>query len=226
MTQIRGVVLDIDGTLVDSNDAHAHAWVEALAESGIQVPFAAVRRLIGMGGDKLLPKVSDIVPDSSEGQAILKRRLQIFTARYLPSLRPFPGVRDLLKHLRKMGLRLAVASSAKRAELDALLKICGAVEFIEDKTSSDDADRSKPDPDIVKAALQKLDLPPANVLMLGDTPYDIESAGRTGVSVIAFRCGGWSDADLARAVAIYDNPADLLAHYDASPLVSETKGRT
>lgn len=218
MNTARGVILDVDGTLVDSNDAHAHAWVEALAEHGFQVPFDKVRRLIGMGGDKLLPKVSGIREDTSEGEAISKRRGEIFQKRYLPSLRPTPGARELLRYMRDQGLKLVVASSAKRDELRGLLKVCGADEVIDDKTSSDDADRSKPDPDIIQAALKDAELPAEDVVMLGDTPYDVESAGRAQVAVIAFRCGGWSNAELAGALAVYQDPADLLAHYDTSPL--------
>lgn len=218
MRTIAGVILDVDGTLVDSNDAHTRAWVEALAEQGIQVPYEEIRRRIGMGGDKLLPAVARIEEDSSQGQQVSKRRMAIFKEKYLPTLRPTPGAAELLQHLHDFGLRLAVASSAKKNELDPLLRICGASKLIHAKTSSDDADRSKPDPDIVQAALKELDQPPDQVMMLGDTPYDIEAAGRASVGVIALRCGGWTDAGLKGALAVYDNPGDLLAHYDTSPL--------
>jgi HAD superfamily hydrolase (TIGR01509 family) len=214
------MLLDVDGTLVASNDAHAQAWVEALAEQGIRVPFEEVRRLIGMGGDKLLPRVSGLSEDMPAGQKVSKRRREIFKARYLPSLRPTPEAQGLLRHLREQGLKLVVATSAKEDELHGLLKVCGAEDLIEGKTSSDDADRSKPDPEIVHAALKKIALPASEVLLLGDTPYDVESAREAGVGVIAVRCGGWSDADLAGAMAVYDDPADLLAHYDASPLAA------
>ena len=219
MAPYRGVILDVDGTLVASNDAHARAWVEALAEQGVHVPFEEVRRRIGMGGDKLLPAVSGISEDSRQGQAISKRRREIFKSRYLPSLQPTPGARELLLHLRRRGLRLAVASSAKEDELKGLLDLVGADDLIPHKTSSDDADESKPAPDIVQAALKQLRLPADAAVMLGDTPYDIESGSRAGVGVIAVRCGGWSDADLRGALAVYDDPADLLAHFDSSPLV-------
>lgn len=218
MKAIRGVLLDVDGTLVDSNDAHAHAWVRALAERGITVTFEKVRRLIGMGGDKLLPQAAGIREDTPEGKRIGERRGEIFRTEYLPSLRPLPGAPDLLRHLKAQQLRLVVASSAKEDELKGLLKICGADELIEAVTSSDDAEHSKPDPDIVLAALAELELPSEHVLMLGDTPYDVEAAKRAGVAIIALRCGGWSDADLAGAVAVYDDPQDLLTHYDSSPL--------
>jgi haloacid dehalogenase superfamily, subfamily IA, variant 1 with third motif having Dx(3-4)D or Dx(3-4)E len=218
LSKIRGIILDIDGTLVDSNDAHAKAWVEALAEHGINVSFEQVRRLIGMGGDKLLPKVAGTSEDSPLGKAISQRRGEIFKTRYLPHIKAFPRTRELLLRMRDDGLKLVVASSAKEDELKPLLEIAGAADLIEEKTSSDDADNSKPDPDIVKAALDSADLSADEALMLGDTPYDIEAATRAGVKVIAFRCGGWDDAELAGAMAIYDGPADLLAHYDESPL--------
>jgi HAD superfamily hydrolase (TIGR01509 family) len=218
MKPLRGVILDVDGTLVESNDAHAHAWVEALAEQGIQVPFELVRPLIGMGGDKLLPCVAGIEEDSAKGMKISERRREIFEERYLPSLRATPGANELLRRMHAEGLKLAVASSAKEDELGPLLRVCGADKLIERKTSSDDADRSKPDPDIVHAALGRLGLPPGEVVMLGDTPYDLESAERAGVPLIAVRCGGWKDEDLAGALAVYNDPADLLAHYDSSPL--------
>jgi HAD superfamily hydrolase (TIGR01509 family) len=214
---IRGVLLDVDGTLVDSNDAHAKAWVRALAENGVTVRFEEVRRRIGMGGDKLLPDVAGIEADSPKGKRIERRRGELVRDTYLPTLRPFPQTQELLAHLKAHGLKLVVASSAKDEELEGLLKICGADAVIEGKTSSDDADNSKPDPDIVEAALDRIALPAAEVLMLGDTPYDVEAAGRAGVGVIAFRCGGWSDAELAGALALYDGPGDLLDHYDASP---------
>ena len=215
MKPIRGVLLDVDGTLVDSNDAHAHAWVKALAESGREVSFATVRPLIGMGGDKLLPKVCGLDAESREGKRISDRRGEIFLGEFLPKLRPCRGARELLDLLDKRGIRMVVASSAKKDELDPLLKICGADQVIESATSSDDAENSKPDPDILNAALKSLGLPADEVLMLGDTPYDVEAARRAGVRVIALRCGGWSDADI-KADAVYADPADLAEHIDRS----------
>jgi phosphoglycolate phosphatase-like HAD superfamily hydrolase len=208
---LRAILLDVDGTLVDSNDAHARAWVEALAEHGRAVAFGAVRRLIGMGGDKLLPRVSGLAEDSPEGERISARRRTIFLERYLPTLRPFPCVPELVARMRS-------ATSAKRSELEPLLAIAGVPELAADAVSSDDVDRSKPDPDVVAAALARAGCVPEEALLVGDTPYDIEAAARSGVGTIALRCGGWSDAELAAALAIYDAPADLLARYGTSPL--------
>lgn len=216
--EIRAVILDVDGTLVDSNDAHARAWVEALHEHGRAVPFERVRPLIGMGGDKLLPEAVGIEKDETDGRRISRRRAEIFKERYLPEVRSFPRVRELLLRMREGGLRLIVASSAQADELQHLLGIAAVEDLVEGATSSSDAERSKPDPDIVEASLAGLDLPAEAVVMLGDTPYDIRAASHLGVRAIALRCGGWADDDLSGAIAIYDDPADMLARYDTSPL--------
>ena len=214
---LRAVILDVDGTLVDSTDAHARAWVEALADQGIDVPFERVRPLIGMGGDKVLPELTGLSQGNPRGKALSDRRATIFRERYLSDLRPFPKARELLERMRGERLTLVVASSSKEDELRPLLQIAGAADLVEQWTSADDAPESKPDPDIVAAALQRTGQAAAAALMLGDTPYDIEAAARTGVGGVALRCGGWPDERLAGALAIYDDPADLLAHFGASP---------
>lgn len=212
------MLLDVDGTLVDSNDAHAHAWVEALARGGHDVKFEQVRWLIGMGSDNFLPAAVGVQKETSEGEKLSDWWSEIFKSKYLPKLRAFPRTRDLLQRMRDDGLKLVVASSAEEDMLEALLEIAGATDLVEARTSSGDVDKSKPDPDIVKAALDSSGCPPNQVVMLGDTPYDIKAASKERVDVIALRCGGYSDADLAGAFAIYDDPADLLARYDQSPL--------
>jgi HAD superfamily hydrolase (TIGR01509 family) len=215
---VRGVLLDVDGTLVDSNDAHARAWVEALAEAGHQVRVEAVRPLIGMGGDKLLPAAAGVSAESPEGKQIAERRSSIFRGRYLPRLRAFPGVRDLLARMRGRGLRVGVASSAQPDELKELLRIAGATELMPAAASADEVEGSKPDPDVVQAALRKIEVPAAEAVLIGDTPYDVEAALRAGAGVIAFRCGGWTDDRLAGALAVYDGPWDLAARFETSPL--------
>jgi HAD superfamily hydrolase (TIGR01549 family) len=214
--QYRGVLLDIDGTLVDSNDAHAHAWVEALVECRHRTRFAQVRPLIGMGGDKLLPKVAGIDGDSPEGKEVSKLRSKIFLQKYAPELQPCAGAAALLKAWQNAGIHLIVASSAKKDELQVLLRICGGEALIDSAVSADDADRSKPSPDILTAALKRIRLPANEVVMLGDTPYDIEAANRAGLRTIALRCGGWRDVDLAGAIEIFDAPRDLLQSFICS----------
>ena len=219
MARIHAVIFDVDGTLVNSNDAQAKSWVEALKEFGYSVPYEKVRPLIGMGGDKVLPETIGVQKDSEKGKQISKRRSEIFKEKYLPTIQAFPGAQELLNRMREQGLKLAIASSAQPDELRSLLQIVGAADLIEDKTSSEDAKSSKPDPDVMQVTLKKVGYPPNEVVMIGDTPYDIEAASKVGVATIAFRCGGWNDSDLAGAIAIYNDPADLLAHYDSSPLV-------
>lgn len=214
---IRGVLLDVDGTLIDSNDAHAQSWSEALREFGRVVPPDRIRPLVGMGGDKLLPRLLGVSAESEKGQAFSKRRGAIFRERYVPRLRQTPGAGDLIRRFREEGLQLVVATSAQEEELEVMLRQVGLEDLGGKKTSSDDADHSKPDPDIVRAALQKAKLPPEAVLMLGDTPYDVEAATRAHVGTVALLSGGW-DADALRgAVAVYRNPADLLEHFTSSP---------
>ncbi|KYF71630.1 HAD family hydrolase [Sorangium cellulosum] len=224
MASIRGVIFDVDGTLIDSNDAHARAWVDALEEFGHKVQFEEVRRRIGMGGDKLLPEVTGISKDSPEGEKINARCSEIFMEQLLPGLRAFAGTKELLEELHRRGLKIVIASSAQKEKLRELLKLTGAHGVIESATSSSDAEKSKPDPDIVEAALHKLGLPPGEVVMIGDTPYDVEAAARAGLRTIGFRSGGWTDSGLTGAIAIYDGPADLLAQLDASPLAEGAGG--
>ncbi len=210
------VILDVDGTLVDSNAAHARAWVDAFAENGIEVPYDRVRRAIGMGGDKLMPVVAAIEGDSPLGQAIARRRAEIFGERWLPVLRPFPGARELVERLARDGFNLAVASSAKDDEVHRLLEIAGVADLIPARTSSDDADHSKPDPDIVQAALKMSGCDAESAVMLGDTPYDVRAALATGIKMLGLECGGWGREDLVGAAEIYRDPADVLKRYDAS----------
>jgi HAD superfamily hydrolase (TIGR01509 family) len=207
----RAVIFDIDGTLVDSNDAHARAWVRALADAGYSLPFTRVRPLIGKGGDKLLPELTGVDAESPEGKAIANQRKAIFRDEFLPHLRATRGAHTLVSHLRDQGLTLVVATSADKEEVSGLLKVAGVDGLMDDVTAADDAENSKPDPDVVHAAVAKAGVPRDQVVMIGDTPYDVEAAQRAGVKIVALRCGGWwSDIDLKHADAIYDAPGDLL----------------
>ena len=217
MKPLKAVLLDVDGTLVDSNDAHAQAWQVVFERNGFDASFERVRRLIGEGGDKLVPEITGLEVASPEGKRLTTERRALFQHVYLPELRAFPRSDALLERLHAQGLTLVVASSATDDELRPLLELCGALPFIAQQTSSDDAKRSKPDPDIVQVALHKARCGPSEAILLGDTPYDVEAAAKAGVRAVAVRSGGHPDAALARAVAIYDDAADLLAHFESSP---------
>lgn len=214
---LRVVLLDIDGTLIDSNDAHARAWVQALKVHGYVVAFAQVRPLIGMGGDNLLPALVGLDPKSDEAKRIAETRGELFR-RELPALRPTNGARDLLTQLQHADLELVVATSAEEQEVTAILEQAGVADLLHLRASSDDAEHSKPDPDIVLAALRKTGRHASQSIMIGDTPYDIESATGARVPVIALRCGGWwTDDDLRGAIAIYNDPAELCRSIARSP---------
>lgn len=216
---LQGVLLDVDGTLVLSNDIHAQAWVDAFAAFGYMVPFDKVRPLIGMGGDHIIPRFAPGLNDQEgQGKAIADYRKSLIRNQFADQIKPANGARDLVQKMQDSGLKLTIASSANPEELGLLLKAADVEDLIQDATTSGDADSSKPAPDIVEAALAKSHLQADRVIMLGDTPYDIESAGKAGVKVIALRSGGFSDDQLNGAIAIYDDPADLLRQYERSPL--------
>jgi HAD superfamily hydrolase (TIGR01509 family) len=210
----RGVLLDVDGTLLDSNHAHARAWEEALLEEGFTPGFDRIRRLIGMGGDKVVPLLTGIPDEDPRAERLKERRGQIFRTRYLSRLRPFPVARTLLEELGRRGLVRVVATSASADDLAALLEQGGFSDQIDATVSSDDVDRSKPDPDIVATALEKAQLRPDEAVLVGDTPYDVAAARRAGVDAIAVRSGGWRDEELEGAIVIVDDVATLHARLD------------
>jgi HAD superfamily hydrolase (TIGR01509 family) len=215
---VEAVILDIDGTLIDSNEAHARAFVDAAGELGFRVPTVEeVLRLIGMGGDRLIPRVFGFEQDEERGELLEKRKGDIFRDRYLPTLRPTPGARALLERLREDGYSRVVATSANAEDLHKLLDRAGVRDLIEDATSAEEVESSKPDPDVVHAALSQAGTEPSRAVMLGDTPYDVQAATRAGVPIIAVRTGGWNDEELKGALRVFDHPADLLAHYHETP---------
>ena len=213
LSELSAIAFDVDGTLIDSNGAHAETWAQALSEHGFPHNADRVRPLIGTGSDKLIPAATGLDADSRQAKAILARKKELFAER-LPRLRPTRGARPLVEFLRQLGLTLVIATSADDREMDAILDQAGVADLIEHRTSSDDADRSKPDPDIVQAALSRTHTAPHDTVLIGDTPYDVEAAERAGVSAVALRCGGWwHDRDLAGAIAIFDDPETLLERW-------------
>jgi HAD superfamily hydrolase (TIGR01549 family) len=219
LARLRGVLLDVDGTLIDSNGAHAAAWAEVLVDAGYNVTPEHVRPLVGMGSDKLVPILTGFDQESPRGKALTERKKALFERKYLPHLEPTRGTRQLLEQMLAEGLVLVIATSAGEDELQGLLRQAGVADLIHDATSSGEVESSKPDPDVIGAALRKGRLSADEVVMLGDTPYDIAAAAKAGVPTIALRCGGWwDDLALGGAVAIYNDPADLLAQYEESPL--------
>jgi phosphoglycolate phosphatase-like HAD superfamily hydrolase len=204
------VLLDVDGTLVDSNDAHAHSWCETLARFGHDVSYARVRSLIGMGGDKLVETLTCIAPDDERSKQLRDARSDNFRDKWLATVRPLRGSRDLVLRLRGEAYQYAIASAAQTEELEPLLEIADIGDLVEIRTSSSDVAESKPAPDIIEATLAKLLLVErSRTVMVGDTPYDARAAREAGVAFIGVTTGGWAAEALAGARRVYDGPAAL-----------------
>ena len=221
------VIFDVDGTLVDSVDQHAKAWQDAFREFGHELEFDTIRSQIGKGGDQLLPVFLDQDEIEARGKELERRRGDILKQRYLSSITAFPGVGALFQRLIADGVKPVLASSAKADELQVYKRIAGVEDLIEEETTSDDAESSKPDPDIFQAALARIgSIDRTRVIVVGDTPYDAEAAGKAGLRTVGVRCGGFAEADLRAGgcFALFDGPADLLAQYDHSPLARRYKG--
>jgi len=208
------VLLDVDGTLVDSNDAHAHAWVEAFAKFDHDVSFARARSLIGMGGDKLVETLTGIAPDDKHSKKLRDVRGEIFREKWLPTVRPLRGSRDLLIRLRAEGFQYAIASAAQEEELRPLLELADIADLVETKTSSSDVEESKPAPDIIEATLAKLLMVErSRTVMVGDTPYDAMAAREASVAFIGVTTGGWAPEALLGAIGVYDGPFALARQF-------------
>ena len=215
---LKAILFDIDGTLVDSNDFHILAWAEAFKQFGHEFRLAEIHEQVGKGGDNLLPA---LLPDiGEEGTEQLKKAHgDLFKQHYFGRLKPFPGAVDLLRRCREAGYTVVLASSASGTELDHHLDdVLGARKLVDDWTSADDVGHSKPCPDIFVTAAQKAGVAPDEALVIGDTPYDIQAASDAGIRTVAVRSGGFRDDQLSGAIAIFDDVAELLERFDASPL--------
>jgi HAD superfamily hydrolase (TIGR01509 family) len=214
---IKAVIFDVDGTLVDSNDLHIEAWREAFGHYGISVSYDEVQAQMGKGGDQLIPVFCTKDQVDKFGDELERLRLEIFVRDYLPQVRPFPKVRELFERLRQNGVRIALATSSKEVELQTHLRNLDVEDLIEYSTSADDAEHSKPDPDIFQAALARLDdVMSDEALVVGDTPYDVIAAAKAGMKTIAVLSGGFSEETLvdSGAIAVYLDVGDLLDRYD------------
>jgi phosphoglycolate phosphatase-like HAD superfamily hydrolase len=210
----RGVLFDVDGTLIDSTYLHVVAWWQAFRERGHEVRMVDIHEAVGMGSDKLVQAVLGR-PDPSVSPAHSR-----YYAPYLGHLRPFPRAADLLRATAGLGLAVVLASSVKSDEVDLLLDALGAGDVIDTVVSSGDVEETKPEPDLVQSAVERGRLDPGACVMVGDTAWDVEAAARAGVPCIGVRTGGWPAGRLreAGAVAVYDDAAELLAALRDSPI--------
>lgn len=220
---IKAVIFDVDGTLIDSNDFHAEAWQKAFAKYGFEFPFEKIRAQIGRGADTLLPELLSDKEIDEFGDQIAESRGEIFKKEYLERVKPFEKVRRLFETIKADGKKIALASSSKKEEVEEYEKIANIEDLVEKETSTDDAESSKPEPDIFQAALKLLGNPDKDkVIVVGDTPYDAEAAQKAGIKIIGVLCGGFPKEELEKAgcAEIYENPADLLANLKTSAINS------
>jgi phosphoglycolate phosphatase-like HAD superfamily hydrolase len=217
---LKAAIFDVDGTLLDSVDLHALAWHEAMEKFGHDVSFERARGQIGKGGDKLIPHFLTADAQRDHGKDLERWRGERFKSAYLPLLRPFSAVPDLLQRVRDAGVRVAIGSSAKKDELEKYLDIAGIADLVDATASSEDAEESKPAPDIFEVVLRKLEIEGADAVAIGDTPYDASAAGKAGIATIGVLCGGFTEASLREAgcADVYPGPAALFARFEDSLL--------
>lgn len=221
---LQALIFDIDGTLVDSNELHVAAWREVFLQYGRDVSPEALRKQMGKGGDQLMPVFWSEAELARFGDEMQEQRVEIFMRKHLPRCQGFPGVRRLFERVKRDGMRIALASSAKEPELRHHVELLGIGDLADATTCADDAEHSKPAPDIFQAALARLPGAAASeALVVGDSPFDVQAAARAGMRCIGVLTGGFAEAELRRAgaIAVYRDVAELGTHYRDSPFARE-----
>jgi HAD superfamily hydrolase (TIGR01509 family) len=212
-------ILDVDGTLIDTNYQHSLAWFRAFVEHDIVLPVWRIHRHIGMGGDQLVQALTDERTERERGDSIREAE----TARYgemIDEVTAMEGARELVSELSRRGHKVVLATSAKPQELDHYLEMLGARELADAWTDAEDVQATKPEPDLVQAALEKVAAKPEQAVMVGDTPWDVEAAKRAGVETIGVLSGGFAREELeqAGAVAVFESVAELIGELDSTAL--------
>ena len=220
---VKAVLCDIDGTLVQSNWLHAEAWQRAFAEMNIVLDRETVRRQIGKGGDELIPVFVPWWKRDAVDEPLKSYREWLFRTDFLPRVKPLPQVREFAEELKRRGIKVALASSAKKIDLEDYKRIMRIGDLVDEATSADDVDRAKPHPDVFSATLKRLRLRAKDCIALGDTPYDAESAGKAGLRTIGVETGGWTHDELmdAGCVEVYASVAEILERVDESAIICE-----
>jgi HAD superfamily hydrolase (TIGR01549 family) len=212
---LKAILLDIDGTLVDSNDKHTDCWVEAFAHFDKQVDWKFIRQQIGKGGDLLVPDTLNAREMRRFGDDVKEYRGKLWKKKYMESVQPFPGVRESIRMLVDQDLKLAFASSSNADEVEYYVSLLGAEDLLEGSTSKKDAQFSKPSPEIFEAALERVGTDAAKTLVIGDTPYDILAAHRARLAVAALLCGGFDREQLTNAEFLSDDIPALVKELDS-----------
>lgn len=207
---LSAIIFDMDGTLIDSNDLHAKAWQDAFEHFGVEIDFETVRMQIGKGGDLLVPDLLGAGQMIAFGNEIQDYRSKLFRDRYRDSIEPFPDIPKSFERLRDESIRIVIATSSNGEDLKFYIELLGVESLIDDATSKDDVETSKPAPDVFSSALDKLGTSPARTLVVGDTPYDILAAHRSCLPIAAVRCGGFPERTLEKAELRFDDVPDLV----------------
>jgi HAD superfamily hydrolase (TIGR01549 family) len=219
---IQAVIFDLDGTLVDSNELHVASWERAFRKFGKSFPLEKLRQNIGKGSDQYLPEFLNEEEMERFGKKLDEYRSELYTKEFLPRVKPFPKVRELFERIKRDGKRIALATSSKKSESKIYKELLRIEDLVDVETNAGDAKRTKPYPDVFEVTLEKLGNPPNEAIVVGDTRYDVEAALKAGLRIIGLVCGGTSEQALrkAGAIAIYRDPADLLEHYEESPIAT------
>ena len=212
--RLQGLIFDIDGTLVDSNDIHTRCWLEAFAHFDKEFPYDVMRNQIGKGGDLLVPDLLRAKEMRQFGEKVKKYRGELFKKKYMETVQPFPRIKELFEFLRGRGVKLAFASSANPDEVEYYTRLLGVGDLLEGSTSKRDARHSKPSPEIFEAALERIGTDDAFTMIVGDTPYDILAAHRASVPVIAVLSGGFARELLAKAEFLFEKAEDIMRKID------------
>ena len=216
---VEAALLDVDGTLIDSNYHHALAWYRAFRHHDIVLPLWRIHRAIGMGGEQLVPALVGPKLDEEQGDDIRAARDEIYTGGLMDEVAPLEGAHELIAELKDRGLRVVLASSSPRDELGRYLDLLDARELADAWTTKDDVEATKPEPDLILAALEKAKA--GSAVMVGDTPWDVEAASKAGVETLCVITGGWSKQELreAGAIAVFESVDELRQRLDETPLV-------
>ncbi len=225
---IEAVIFDIDGTLVDTVDFHAQSWERTFQHFGYQIPYEQIRLQIGKGSDKLMPvffsleelNQSDDDRSPTLGERMRDYRRELYKREYHPRIEAFPQVRELFLRIKADSKQIALASSATKDDLATYKQILNVEDLVDAATTTNEVESSKPEPDVFFVTLDKLGVAPDRAIVVGDTPYDAEAASKANLRTIGVLSGGFWAENLRQAgcIAIYQDIADLLAHYDESPL--------
>lgn len=213
----RGILFDVDGTLIDSSYIHTISWWGAFRQHGYDIPMASIHHFVGMGGDRLVDSLLPDDRDKSLDPEVMASHAALYASHW-PALRRFDGARELLAQCHAAGLAVALASSARNQDLQVMKSILDADAYIDGATSANDAEESKPAPDILVAALEAIGVDAADAVFVGDAVWDMEAAAALGIPAIGVTCGGVSAAELrdAGAVEVFEGPRDLLENLKTS----------